>query len=1562
MGLSLLNLGKKIWDIGAGVERQVNPFDHGATYSNPNPAQRPAPAPVPGRPAPAPTVIIRNGGGYAPINIHNPLYNGQQNNPLQPNKQFTPAETAVTSTAPAKPTRKAPYTPPQAPQSDWEKVAGTIIGGIGTGLVGFPKDVINTAITDPIREEAARRTHNQIALQNAEQAARNDNPFRGVATVGNDLAGALYWPTYEKKITQANENLGDTIAGAYGGDLNAVMAGQYIASANNQTDIERYLNQHGLSYDMTPGQTAVKIGSDVAAATEPLGFILPGKAGSTAKELEEGAAGSKLRVSMKPTADSTISQKEMQDIIDTHRKRFGDENVQVGDTGSKTSLGNYSYKRDMITLANDAPEALDTFNHESIHKAMGQFLSDKEIEQLYGDVVKLSGGKSALQKRYRANGYPTATWRDAAEEEIANRFIQYMKYGRVLVKNNKLDELAMWATKNHLPISVANTFIKLSNRIEKIFGRTAARDNLQSFYGKVDEGEFNGATRRAYPHSNENMNPVESIIRGHVLPDKSIDRPRIKFRKATTGVPEIDKAITNMGSHYDGTFQPAEPGIDGVIQTMHGMAAAGSQRAKELAKALKNGLTKEERHAVSDALEGIKSPDLTPLAAKVVKGLKGLADKGIDIRQAVDPKVNRVELYSPRILRSTLKNAIANAGLQGKGRLKSIFDLGDLSSPFSKSRQYGKFVDAKGNAVYGKATKLGLVHKGDGVFKDAKGNTYKQATVTTRELEQNLPLDYLHDTAPIQGLYHKDTARLQAKAAALQELNTNPTQHGLLTREQVASGQFGDNYKPVNVPGLVTADGEQYFANTKAAKLLERDGILGHPDARSLPGKVYDALTNIATQFIVINPLFHGANQLVQSAIASGNISGIGGGWARLMKGVATVTHDDIYAYLSQGGHIPSYGSDVQTALSRATAGVSKLSSKGMHAIELRLRVGLYKASIEGGMAPKEAIKNIDTFLGDTHQLSRAMQRTTLFGHYFKTMVGSVGKQVAHPIANLGATVNTAAVAGILAGLTYEYQKFTGNPDAYVRMPGEIGMIKEGVKAVGEIKDGEVPSIVTNRINPVAKEIGQQITDKDLFTGKPVTDTGRGQHVISTLFAPSQQASQVTSGKRSGAEVAENQLGLYTPHAKGYKAAENPKLDFLNKKFGGQVLDGNGEAAQKAYFENLRTAQKTLKGDTKTQAQFNDFLARSHDPKTGESIQNSPSQSIQNASALFDNDKLRQTVQAFEQSQPSHDPMWDLPDDQLKRFMQYKEQFTGDAAKTFLHDQANDGVNGNWIDGITAKSNEFYKNLPVAPGGKGFRASDRTPKYPEFDPYTQGIMAAYDQASPDEKANLMNQYSGELSAAFQKIGTYTNQMRKAEGAPEKNNFPEASPEVESIIKTYNSLPQHDGKKGGNASRFAWTQAHPEEYAKMQDYLTQATMYSLVNEAAKAQFKGATYSQKLLKDIKNAGQYDIATTTNADGTKGYEINPALAYAQGGSGSSAVTSGYRYKSSYDPVREANYKDARYLSNSEKLRIRAPKGKVKKAKIISGGKPGSGKPKFKVAKTKPTKSKVALKKSKV
>lgn len=59
MGLSLRNFGRKLGDVLGGVERQINPFDKGATYSNPHPVPNPASSSIAQRLASIPNTRLR---------------------------------------------------------------------------------------------------------------------------------------------------------------------------------------------------------------------------------------------------------------------------------------------------------------------------------------------------------------------------------------------------------------------------------------------------------------------------------------------------------------------------------------------------------------------------------------------------------------------------------------------------------------------------------------------------------------------------------------------------------------------------------------------------------------------------------------------------------------------------------------------------------------------------------------------------------------------------------------------------------------------------------------------------------------------------------------------------------------------------------------------------------------------------------------------------------------------------------------------------------------------------------------------------------------------------------------------------------------------------------------------------------------------------------------------------------------------------------------------------------------------------------------------------------------
>jgi hypothetical protein len=815
-------------------------------------------------------------------------------------------------------------------------------------------------------------------------------------------------------------------------------------------------------------------------------------------------------------------------------------------------------------------------------------------------------------------------------------------------------------------------------------------------------------------------------------------------------------------------------------------------------------------------------------------------------------------------------------------------DLFNQRSVFNEHRQLDKFVGQDGSAVVGSAADQGLTHMAGNRYVDKDGNLFMRQHATKSDLETAGYGPFERNSGRVAGIYHADTLSLKARADATQAITADPEAHGLLTEPGAGATE------------KVTFNGVDYYTSKANAQAIS-NMHLEFPKGDNPLWKLYDVPSSVATQAIVINPVIHGMNQLFQSLIAAGNIPRTLTGWGGLAKSLMETNEGDIRDYFEAGGHSPTFGSTQSSWLSDLTNGATKVNAKTMAGIELRLRVGLFKQSIESGMSKSAALDNIDRFLGDRNNLGSATQRLTLFYHYFRTMAGAIGNQISHPIENLGANINTIGLAGIVAGTSYAYQKFTGNPNAYVRAPGELGIAKEAITSLGDLQNGDfrgASSFLTNRLNPVLKEGVQQGLNQDLFTGQPVTsgEGGRLGHLVSNLLAPAQTASYVTSGKRSLPEVATNEFGLYTPHAKGYQAAPNVPALNTPGAITSPTGDKTGYQQQQAYFTNLNQLQNTFSGNTKEAAVLNDYLARSHDPKTGQTIQNSPRDSINNAGALFADDKLRAGVQAFEKSQPNHDPMWDLSPDQLKQFMQYRAQYTGDAAKKYLLSQAADPNTGdNWIKDLEAKQQTYYNNLPQVPGAKGSEANAQTPTYPNFDSPTQTLLNAYDQGDVNLKSQLLQDHGPELSKAWNQIADWTNAMRKAEGAPQLLSYPEASPDVQKILNTYDSLPK--SKSAGNTdsntngARAAWIKAHPSEYAQMTGYLAQASMSSLIQNAALAQFQGSTPSQKLLKDIKSVGTYDVVT--NPDGTLGLagtsSAQPGATTGGGSSSSSGASRG-------------------------------------------------------------------------
>src|ERR1035437_2392271 len=264
MGLSLRKLGDTIGSVLSGVERQVNPFDNGATYSNPTPAPRPAASPV------AP---IQQAGFYP--NFQGPSQMGPPPTPFgaQNSSLANPFNTPTTTSKPKKPV--------VVQSQDNAPVAGDVpnLTKAVQNLDSYSQDdqarIINRAAqVGVVPRNVAAALQNQILSPTLD----TDRSKLGVAT---EALGRTVLPGYSiyKQIgnTLAQNSLYDQ---AQSGKLNPGIVQNVTAQAN--ADNGNIANPYGginaaqlTSAGINESLKAASLGLGKAAATATEGVVAP---------------------------------------------------------------------------------------------------------------------------------------------------------------------------------------------------------------------------------------------------------------------------------------------------------------------------------------------------------------------------------------------------------------------------------------------------------------------------------------------------------------------------------------------------------------------------------------------------------------------------------------------------------------------------------------------------------------------------------------------------------------------------------------------------------------------------------------------------------------------------------------------------------------------------------------------------------------------------------------------------------------------------------------------------------------------------------------------------------------------------------------------------------------------------------------------------------------------------------------------------------------------------------------------------------------------------------------
>lgn len=360
----------------------------------------------------------------------------------------------------------------------------------------------------------------------------------------------------------------------------------------------------------------------------------------------------------------------------------------------------------------------------------------------------------------------------------------------------------------------------------------------------------------------------------------------------------------------------------------------------------------------------------------------------------------------------------------------------------------------------------------------------------------------------------------------------------------------------------------------------------------------------------------------------------------------------------------------------------------------------------------------------------------------------------------------------------------------------------------------------------------------------------------------------VGSEALAASDQIQNHLGANIPQEQ--VASGNPISD-IGKRFYGT----NGTSDAGLYAQAVQAGRNTLQtGDDKRW--FDAYFSKQIDPSTGNTIQLEPKDRLTNASVLYNKPAILQAITTAQRSLADHSPLWDHSQTELQHYFDYEKAPSADPNKADIARRFPE-VLTMW------KENQDYFNQQVSKGKAEPSQFDQEHPYPTVSPQDQQMLDAMDSMSSQDKSKLL-QANPQLVDVMNQLHNYSNAERANEGFSELRDSAQASPQIEKLIQTYNALPQHDGPKGGSKTRSLWIQSHPAEWQAITNYYTNADVYSVIKNVAKAQYKGTNLNSQALKGIANLGNYDVVK--NADGT--YSLSSG-----GGGGSSEGSSGGSYR---------------------------------------------------------------------
>lgn len=244
------------------------------------------------------------------------------------------------------------------------------------------------------------------------------------------------------------------------------------------------------------------------------------------------------------------------------------------------------------------------------------------------------------------------------------------------------------------------------------------------------------------------------------------------------------------------------------------------------------------------------------------------------------------------------------------------------------------------------------------------------------------------------------------------------------------------------------------------------------------------------------------------------------------------------------------------------------------------------------------------------------------------------------------------------------------------------------------------------------------------------------------------------------------------------------------------------------------------------------------------------------------NPKLLDLERKINKDVKTDDPFWKLPNPQQDVIVTL-DTLGSDPGSNTADKIRKDNP---WLQEYYDARSGFFDKLAAEqlaeskkPGGKPLPAASKLPQPPKLEGATKTALETYSNMAKGAEKTQFLKDNPSVADYFTATDEYQRTKRDMMGLPQFDRYPKASADLQRKLDVYNNLPKHDGKKGGNASRWAYAQANPD----IGEFFSKIANYSLVKDAQLAVFEGEE-----MPSGSGSGSGSSSGSSSSGSSKGY----------------------------------------------------------------------------------------------